>query len=237
MEQLQRDIQALLGFKLTPKQVSSVETFERELLDWNARFNLTAIRNPEAIRTKHFLDSLSCLMVMRDRPLNRLIDVGTGAGFPGILIKIAMPSIQLTLVESVGKKAEFCYHIIQILGLDKVEVIPARVENVGQSPRHREQYDWAVARAVANLATLAEYLLPLVHIGGAMLAQKGEAAPIEVQAADKAIKMMGGKLKQIHPLTLPGIAEERYLIVIDKIAACPPQYPRRVGVPAKKPIQ
>jgi len=236
VEKFLQDVQNLIGLRLTPRQAAAFQLYEQELLDWNARFNLTAIRDVEGVRTKHFLDSLSCLLVMRDRPLHRLIDIGTGAGFPGIPLKIVLPNLQLTLVESVGKKADFCRHAVGVLKLDNVQVLIARAEESGQEAAHREQYDWAVARAVANLTTLAEFLLPLVKIGGAMLAQKGESGPAEAQSAEHAVHLLGGHLRQVKKINLPGVAEDRYLVTIDKVAATPPQYPRRVGVPGKKPL-
>jgi 16S rRNA (guanine527-N7)-methyltransferase len=236
MEKLKQDVKSLLGITLTPRQVAALERYEQELLEWNARFNLTAIRDVEGIRTKHFLDSLSCLLVFRDKPPARLIDIGTGAGFPGIPLKIMLPNLQLTLVESVGKKSDFCCHIVKILNLDRVEVLQARAEEIGQNPKYREQYDWAAARAVANMPTLVEYLLPLVKVGGSALFQKGENGPAEAQSSEKAVRLLGGHLRKLNPITLPGVAEERYLIVVDKIAAAPPQYPRRVGIPLKTPL-
>jgi 16S rRNA (guanine527-N7)-methyltransferase len=144
--------------------------------------------------------------------------------------------MQLTLVESVGKKVQFCQHIVDTLKLDNVVVLQARAEELGQSKEHRENYDWAVARAVANLPILAEYLLPLVRIKGAVLAQKGQSGPAEAHQAEKAIHLLGGHLRQLHHLTLPGVVEERYLIVIDKVAATPAKYPRRTGIPSKNPL-
>ena len=145
-------------------------TYEKELIEWNSRFNLTAIRDSESIRTKHFLDSLSCILAWKASPPAHLIDVGTGAGFPGIPLKILYPSLKLTLVESVSKKAAFCRHIVELLRLEQVDVIHSRAEDLGQDPSHRETYDWAVARAVANLNVLSEYLIPLVKVGGTALA-------------------------------------------------------------------
>jgi len=136
----------------------------------------------------------------------------------------------------VGKKAEFCRYLVNKLALDQVEVVQSRAEEVGQQGQHRERYDWAVARAVANLPVLVEFLLPLVHVGGAVLAQKGESGPAEAHAGERAIRLLGGRLRQLVKITLPGVAEERYLVVIDKVAATPPNYPRRVGLPAKKPL-
>jgi 16S rRNA (guanine527-N7)-methyltransferase len=236
MDKFKQDTLALLGLRLTSRQVTAFEIYEKELLEWNSRFNLTAIRDVEGIRTKHFLDSLTCLIAMREAPPTRLVDIGTGAGFPGIPLKIMMPNLRLLLVESVGKKVEFCRHIVRTLGLEKVDVIQARAEELGAMAAHREQYDWAIARAVAGLPTLVEFLLPLVRIGGAALAQKGENGPAEAHASEHAIHLLGGHLRQLREVTLPGVVEERYLIIIDKVAATPPTYPRRVGIPSKQPL-
>lgn len=236
METLARDAQALFNVHLSGRQVMALLTYEKELLEWNQKFNLTAIRDAESIRTKHFLDSFSCVLAWKTSPPNQLIDVGTGAGFPGIPIKILYPNLKLTLVESVGKKAMFCQHIVRVLSLEQVEVIQARAEDLGQDPRHREKYDWAIARAVANLNVLSEYLIPLAKIGGAVLAQKGESGPAEAQSAEEAMKLLGGKLKQLIPVTLPGVADERYLVVVEKVAATPPRFPRKPGIPMKQPL-
>jgi 16S rRNA (guanine527-N7)-methyltransferase len=236
MEKLVHDASTLFNVHLTGRQVAAFAAYEKELLEWNSKFNLTAIRDSESIRTKHFLDSLSCVLAWKMNPPNRLIDVGTGAGFPGIPLKILYPNLKLTLVESVGKKAMFCQHMVGVLGLEHVDVIQARAEELGQDANQREKYDWAVARAVANLNVLGEYLIPLVHVGGSMLAQKGESGPAEAQSAENAMKILGGKLRQLIPVNLPGIAEDRYLILVDKIAATPPKYPRKPGIPAKQPL-
>lgn len=226
----------MLGIQLQQSQIDAFLQYESELLQWNERINLTAIRDPGEVRIKHFLDSLSCLLAMRSTPMRRVVDVGSGAGFPGIPLKILFPAMQLTLVESIGKKATFCEHIVKTLKLDGVEVLNARVETVGRSVDHREMYDWAVARAVASLPSLVEYLLPLVRVGGMVLAQKGESGPSECQIAGVAIELLGGHLQQLIPIHLPGVAEDRYLIVIDKVSATSEKYPRRVGVPTKKPL-
>jgi 16S rRNA (guanine527-N7)-methyltransferase len=236
MEKLAQEAKTLFNIHLTGRQVTELIKYEKELLEWNQKFNLTAIRDAESIRTKHFLDSFSCVLAWRVSPPNQLIDVGTGAGFPGLPIKILYPNLKLTLVESVGKKAMFCQHIVSVLGLEHVEVIQSRAEDLGQDPQHREKYDWAVARAVANLNVLSEYLIPLVKVGGIMLAQKGESGPAEAQSAEKVMELLGGKLKQLIPLNLPGVADDRYLVVVDKIAATPPKYPRKPGIPAKQPL-
>ncbi len=236
MERLVQDAQTLFNVRLTGRQVTALAAYERELLEWNQKFNLTAIRDEAGIRTKHFLDSFSCVLAWKASPPTRLIDIGTGAGFPGIPLKILYPNMYVTLVESVGKKAMFCQHIVRLLGLERVEVIQARAEVLGQMRAHREQYDWGVARAVADMRVLAEYLLPLIHVGGVMLAQKGESAPAEVHAAENAVHLLGGKVRQLLSVTLPGVVEERHLVLVDKVAATPPAYPRRPGTPAKKPL-
>lgn len=236
MEKFIQDTLTITGISLSPRQVKAFQVFENELISWNEKFNLTAIREPEGIRTKHFLDSLTVFSEIGQPFIGRIIDVGTGAGFPGIALKIVAPEARLTLVESVGKKAEFCRHMVALLGLQNVEVLTNRAEEIGTIAGHREAYDWAVARAVASMPVLAEYLLPLVKVGGAVLAQKGESAHAEVQNAEKAIRILGGKLRRVTRVALPGVADERYLVVIDKQAATPPQYPRRTGIPAKKPL-
>lgn len=236
MIELAQQAQSLLGLRLKPAQLRALEQYEQMLIDWNSRINLTAIREPKEIRVKHFLDSLTTVLVLREMPPERLVDVGTGAGFPGIPIKIICPSMRLTLFESVGKKAEFCRQVVSALELDGVEVIQERAEAAGQMAGHREGYDWAAARAVASMPVLCEYLLPLLKVGGRMLAMKGESGPAEAHAAEKAMRLLGGRLRQVVPVDLPGVAEERFLVVVDKVAATHSQYPRRVGIPSKKPL-
>jgi 16S rRNA (guanine527-N7)-methyltransferase len=236
MEKLVHEARRLFGVHLTGRQVIALSTYERELLVWNQQFNLTAIRDAEGIRSKHFLDAFSCVLAWKARPPRRLIDVGTGAGFPGIPLKILYPSMQVTLVDSIGKKVKFCRHMVDLLNLEGVLVLQARAEELGQEPAHREQYDLAVARAVAKLRVLTEYLLPMVQVGGVMLAQKGESGPAEAHAAEQAISVLGGHLRQLLPVTLPGVVEERYLVLVDKVAATPPAYPRRAGLPVKSPL-
>jgi 16S rRNA (guanine527-N7)-methyltransferase len=236
MEKLVQDALALFNVHLTGRQVIALTAYERELIEWNQKFNLTAIRDVAGIRTKHFLDSFSCVLAWKANPPSKLIDIGTGAGFPGIPLKIIYPNTRVTLVESVGKKAMFCQHIVSLLGLEGVEVINARAEDLGQMRAHREAYDWGIARAVANMRVLAEYLLPLVQVGGSMLAQKGESGPAEVHAAENAIKLLGGEVRLLLTVTLPGVVEERHIVLVDKVATTPPGYPRKPGVPTKKPL-
>jgi len=173
IKRLQDEAQALLGFSLTDQQMAAFLCYADELRAWNRKMNLTAIEDPVDIRRKHFLDSLSCHLAMGDTSKAQVVDVGAGAGFPGLPLKLLFPEIHLTLIESVKKKAWFISHMVAVLKLQAVEVLTARAEEVGQDPAHRERYDWAVARAVAGLPTLVEYLLPLVRVGGRALAQKG----------------------------------------------------------------
>ena len=238
MEALLAGVQAL-NIALDNRHIATFETCYRELMSWNKRFNLTAITDQEGVLVRHFLDSLSCLKILSPRDLAagaRVIDVGTGAGFPGIPIKIVCPRMRLTLLEATHKKVRFVKHLVQTLDLQNVEIIHGRAEEIGKMTAYREQYDWAVARAVAEMPTLMEYTLPFVKIGGAVLAQKGEGAAAEVHSADTAITTLGGRVNRLMPVELRGLAETRYLVVIDKVAATPAKYPRRPGMPRKRPL-
>ena len=246
MEILASSARVLLHLDLSPAQLAAFQTYADELCAWNEKFNLTTIKDLEGIQVKHFLDSLSVLKALRPAggeapgeaaPRLRLIDVGSGAGFPGLPLKIVCPQLQVTLLEATGKKVKFCEHVADKLKLSGLKVVKARAEEAGQDPAHREQYDWAVARAVAEMPTLAEYLLPLVKRGGRALALKGQDAPAETHAAAGAIKRLGGELELLIPVELPGIVETRHLVVLKKIAATPPSLPRRPGVPAKSPLR
>mgnify|MGYP002682725333 CR=1 FL=1 len=208
---------------------------EEELLAWNEKINLTAIRDPLGVQEKHFFNSLTCFLGFK-RPPESMIDVGSGAGFPGLPVKIVLPEMRLTLVESIDKKANFSRHIVDKLDLKDVTVLSKRAEEVGRMPLHRERYEIAIARAVAQAPVLAEYLLPLVKVGGRVLAQKGESAPAEVQRGEWAIQQLGGRVRRLVPIELRGLAETRYLVILDKIAVTPPQYPRRPGMPNKRPL-
>lgn len=236
MDKLKANTRDLIGITLSPFQISQLEEYERELQHWNDRFSLTAIHEPEVIHVKHFLDSFSPLLVLKNTPVKRIIDIGTGAGFPGIPLKILLPDSEMVLVDSVGKKTDFCQHIVDRLKLRGVQVIHDRVERLAREGEFRETFDWAVARAVARLSTLAEYMLPFVKIGGGMLAMKGDQGPFEAQKAHQAVSLLGGELQQVKKVTLPGVTEDRFLITIGKRATTPEKYPRRVGMPSKKPL-
>ncbi len=230
-----------LGLRLTTQQQTTFQLYYEELVAWNQRFNLTAITEYEQVQIRHFLDSLSCLLsdemrVVLQRHGTRFIDVGAGAGFPGIPLKIVFPASRLTLLEATGKKVTFLEHLIQLLGLQTSIAIKARAEELAHDPTHREQYDLAVARAVAELPVVVEYTLPFCMVGGWVVAQKGEAGAAEAWSAEKAIALLGGELRRVIPVELPGLPEDRSLVVIKKVSPTPEAYPRRPGIPSKRPL-
>jgi 16S rRNA (guanine527-N7)-methyltransferase len=230
-----------LGLQLSPAQQASFQLYYQSLVDWNQRFNLTAITDIEQVQIRHFLDSLSCLIAREtrlalSRPNARMIDVGSGAGFPGVPVKLVCPAAQLTLVEATGKKVSFLEHLIEQLGLQSVTAIKARAEDLGHDLAHREQYDLVLARAVAELPVAIEYMLPFCKVGGWAVAQKGEAGAAEAWAAQKAISLLGGELRRVVPVELPRLPEDRSLIVVKKVSPTPPAYPRRPGIPGKRPL-
>lgn len=224
------------GVTLSVAQQVQFEAYLRLLLDWNERLNLTAVRTPEAIIERHFYDSLTCVTVTGDLNGRALIDIGSGAGFPGLPLKIAFPHLQVTLVESVAKKTSFLQALVAELGLTQVQILAERAELLAHQPAHRARYDWAVARAVADMRVLAEYLLPFCRLGGFMLAQKGENAAVETAAAAHAIHLLGGGEAHLHPLALPGTTDLHYLVTVEKCAPTPETYPRRPGMAAKRPL-
>lgn len=222
------------GIALSHTQVQQFATYAAELQAWNKRFNLTSANTLADITTRHFLDSLRCVPSWGAIP-HTLADVGSGAGFPGLPLKIAFPTLHLTLIEATQKKVGFLQHIVSVLALDYVTVIHARVETIGHAPQQRECYDVVTARAIAALSTLAEYCLPLTRIGGRFLAPKGSNATDEIAQAHHAISLLGGKVATVESVTLPGL-EPRTLVVVEKVATTPDSYPRAVGVPARRPL-
>jgi len=230
-------VRELLGRDLSRCQLDAFTWYSSELREWNRRFNLTAIKDPAEIEIRHFLDSLTCILAIGTDVGDQIVDVGTGAGFPGIPIKILYPNMSLTLVEATGKKAEFCNHVVGGLGLKKVQVVHGRAEDIARDSTHREVYDIALARAVAPLQVLVEYLLPFLRLGGRAIAQKGETAHAEAHEAEGALGILGGCVERLIPFELPGVVETRYLVVLKKLSATPEKYPRRAGIPEKRPLQ
>lgn len=240
-----------LGLSLSPRHLEMFERYYHELTKWNNRFNLTAITGYEEVQIKHFLDSLSCFLafpggtvgplpnripLQLDRRHIRCVDVGSGGGFPGLPLKILAPDIRMTLVDSTRKKVGFIRHMIEVLELEDAEAIHARAEEVGQAPQHREQYDIVLARAVAHLPILCEYCLPLCRVGGRMIALKGQEAHEEAEKSREALDILGGSLVEIKSVTLPVLGSGHHLIAIDKVEPTPDQYPRRPGMPSKRPL-
>ena len=228
-----------LGLHIGPGQLEQFDIYYRELLDWNKRANLTAITNYEDVQIKHFLDSLTVTLAwpqpIMDTAL-RLIDVGTGAGIPGIPLKIMLPDVELVLLESTAKKAGFLHHITNKLALDKVEIVVGRAEEVAHLSEYRERFDVVLSRAVASLPALVELALPFCAIGGSFVAQKKGVIDQEISSAARAIDILGGNLSEVKKVELEGFDDERQLIVIDKVSPTPEKYPRRTGMPTKRPI-
>ncbi len=227
-----------LGIELQSAQLEQFESYYRELLDWNRRVNLTAITDYEEVQLKHFLDSLTVARALAEPAGKdiRLIDVGTGAGIPGIPLKILRPEIRLVLLDATAKKARFLEHITAQLGLDGVEIAVGRAEEVAHQPDYRERFGVVLSRAVAGLPALVELTLPFCAVGGRFIAQKKGDIDEEVNQASRAIDRLGGKLVAVEKIDLPEFADQRRLVIIDKIAPTPEKYPRRPGIPAKRPL-
>ncbi len=228
-----------LGLSLSSGQLEQFSIYYQELISWNKRINLTSITDSREVQIKHFLDSLSVTLAFKQPIIGsnlRLIDVGAGGGFPGLPLKIAFPAIKLVLLEATAKKAAFLHHIEQLLNLDNVEILVGRAEEIAHKSQYREQFDIVLSRAVAPLATLAELTLPFCAIGGSLIAQKKGAIFLEISRATKAIDILGGSRPRVKGTNLAELTDQRYLVIVDKIAPTPEKYPRRPGIPAKRPI-
>lgn len=235
-ERLRTHAYNLFNVALDNLQLEQMLYVAEEMLRWNdERGNLTAITNPDEIEVRHFLDSLSIFLL--DVPSDAMIaDVGTGGGFPGLVLKIARPDIKLAMIESVGKKTAFLEHIADTLAMDHVLVLNERAETIGQDLTYREQFDIVVARSLAHMPVLMEYLLPLARISGRCVAMKGSSALRELHEARTAIETLGGGFSSMRTVSLPGVEEPHTLIVVNKKHTTPSAFPRRVGVPSKRPI-
>lgn len=234
-----------MGISLGDWECAAFQRYEALLLEWNQRFNLTSVTDPDEIQTKHFLDSLSCLLALptldgstvaqwQDRPI-AAVDVGAGAGFPGLPLKLVWPALQLTLVEATGKKCRFLEQVVAELELGNVTVVNARAEDFGQGAG-RERFDLALGRAVSRLPTLLEYTLPLLRLGGCLIAQKGREPQEELARARTALHTLGGSLHQVLSVAVPGLQAQRTLVVVVKAGPTPAAYPRRAGLPQRQPL-
>ncbi len=221
-------------FNLDVSQKTAFDKYLELLQEWNNKINLTAITEKEEIELKHFYDSLTISDYIK--PNSTLIDVGTGAGFPGIPLKIKDESIKLTLLDSLNKRLLFLEEVEKELKLDNVENVHGRAEDIGQDKKYREKYDYATSRAVARLSVLVEYLLPFVKVGGYCICMKGPNIEDELKDAEKAIKVLGGEIEKIDNFKLENDDNERNIVIIKKIKNTPKQYPRKAGTPTKEPI-
>jgi 16S rRNA (guanine527-N7)-methyltransferase len=230
-----------LGIEFNARQVKQFELYYRELIEWNKKMNLTAITDYSSIQVKHFLDSLTITLVLSQEEMQRpdfdIIDIGTGAGFPGVPLKILLSQPRLVLIEPTTKKTAFLRHIIDKLDLENIEIVNSRAEEAAHLSAYREQFALVLSRAVASLPELVELTLPFCRIGGRFIAQKKGDIDEEVNGAKKAIATMGGTLNRIKKIELDEFDDARYLVIIDKIHPTPNKYPRRAGLPKRRPIQ
>lgn len=227
-----RGAEAQLSF--TEEQLAQFTRYYELLVETNKVMNLTAITEPEEVAVKHMVDSL---LAYEDGMQGKtLVDVGTGAGFPGVPLKIYCPSLKVTLVDSLGKRLRFLQQVLDELGLKGIRCEHLRAEDAGRSKKHREQYDYVTARAVARLSVLSEYCLPLAKKGGQFIALKGSRFAEEIEEGEAAVKILGGKIISAEPVKLPGLDDGRAIIKIAKIKATPAQYPRKAGTPEKQPL-
>lgn len=231
-----------LGIELGAHQLDLFERYYRLLKAASLHVSLTAVTGYEAVQQRHFLESLALLPALREVDLlapggrERVLDLGAGAGLPGLPLKIAVPGLSLTLLEATGRKAAFLREAVGELALEQVEVLTGRAEDLARQAERREAYDLVVARAVAALPTLLELALPFVRIGGALAAPKGSGAPQEVSQSERALGLLGGSLLSVAPLAVPGAKHPPRLVLVRKVAPTPETYPRRSGIPAKRPL-
>lgn len=223
-----------INIELDKNQIEKFYKYMDLLIEWNEKINLTAITNRKDIIVKHFIDSLTIQRYLGDAV--NIIDVGTGAGFPGIPIKIINPNLKVVLVDSLNKRINFLQEVIKKLNLDNIEVIHARAEDLGQNKKYREAFDIVTSRAVANMSVLSEYLLPLARVNGKCICMKGSDIEEELENSKYAINLLGGKIEQVDKFELSNERIGRNIIIVKKLKNTPNSYPRKAGTPAKKPL-
>ena len=228
-----------LSLTLSEKQKEQFYQYYELLIEWNKVMNLTAITELDEVVTKHFVDSLLLIKVIPnlDQTAYKCIDVGTGAGFPGIPLKIAFPNLEMTLLDSLNKRVGFLNEVINTLGLEKIQAVHGRAEDYGRNPIYREQYDLCVSRAVANMSTLSEYCIPFVAKGGHFVPYKSGKVEEEVKQASSAVKKLGGEMGEVMTHILPGTDVERTFIPVKKMTITAKKYPRKAGLPSKEPLK
>ncbi len=224
------------GVTLTEKQIEQFEKYYELLVEWNKVMNLTGITEFDEVMQKHFVDSVAAAEYVEMEKINSLIDVGTGAGFPGIPLKIVYPHLQVTLLDSLNKRIKFLDEVVDNLGLTGIETVHGRAEDAAKKAEYREQFDLSVSRAVANLASLTEYCLPFVKVGGKFVSYKSVAVDEEIVQSKKAVYVLGGEIGKVEKFYLPGSDMERALVVVEKKRSTPKKYPRKAGMPTKEPL-
>lgn len=236
MERLQSKAEQL-GIRLSEQQLEQFQCYYERLIEKNKVMNLTAITEYEEVVDKHFIDSILLGSVKELSGKKRVIDVGTGAGFPGIPLKIVYPELEITLLDSLNKRVKFLDEVIEELGLTGIQAVHSRAEDLAQDAAHRQQYDICVSRAVANLATLSEYCIPFVKQGGYFISYKSTQIEEELKQAKKAVQVLGGTLEQVETVQIPGTTIERQFVMIRKTGTTPKKFPRKAGTASKTPIE
>ncbi|MGF9710772.1 16S rRNA (guanine(527)-N(7))-methyltransferase RsmG [Paenibacillus sp. JMULE4] len=224
------------GIQLSESQLHQFELYYRELVDWNERMNLTGIIEREQVYIKHFYDSLSVAFFVPMSDHLKIADIGSGAGFPSIPLKIAFPHLRVTIVDSLNKRIHFLNHVTSFLGLSDVQCVHARAEDAARLPVHRDQYDLVTARAVARMAVLNEFCLPFVSVGGLFVAMKGQGVQDEIEEASFSLRELRGQWLNTHRFELPVEESTRHIVLITKTGPTPKKYPRKAGTPLKSPL-
>ncbi|MBS3908621.1 MAG: 16S rRNA (guanine(527)-N(7))-methyltransferase RsmG [Actinobacteria bacterium] len=226
-----------LGIALDPGKAEALLAYLGEIAAWNERFNLTSITDTREMVVKHLLDSIALLSRFEPALGSSLVDIGAGAGLPGIPLKLVRPDLKLTLLESSAKKSSFLAHVIDLFGLEDAMVANERAEDFGKRMENRDIFSYAVSRAVADLAVLVEYALPLLRVGGRFFCYKAKGARDEVEGVKQALNLLGGRIDEVAEVVVPFLNAKRYLVAMTKVAPSGETYPRRAGVPAKRPIR